>query len=72
MSLSKPGWILASFLTCAILRFTSSATTADCVEVGMEAEPIPSTYLQMCPEALVEVQGSNQQLSMWQAQDSKL
>ena len=51
------GGSLACFLTCVILRFTSSATPADCIEVSIAAEPFQSTYLQMCPQALVEILG---------------
>ena len=62
---SKPGWIpFACFLTCVIFRFTSGVIPADCMEVSMAAEPFWSTYLQTCPQALVEVQGSNPWLSM--------
>ena len=49
------GGPLACFLTCGILRFTSGVTPADCIEVSMAAEPFRSRYLQMCPQALVEV-----------------
>ena len=51
------GGNLACFLTCMILRFTSGVTPADCIEVSMVAKPFRSTYLQICPQALVEVQG---------------
>ena len=45
---SKPGWIpFACFLACIILRFTSGATPADCIEVSMAAESW-STYLETC------------------------
>ena len=50
------GGSLACFLTCVILRFTSSVTPAGCKEVSMVAEPFQSTYLQMCLQVLVEVQ----------------
>ena len=30
---------LVCFLPCVILRFTSGATPADCIEVSMAAEP---------------------------------
>ena len=52
------GGSLACFLTCVILRFTSDATPADCIEVSMAAEPFRSMYLQTCPQALVEVRAS--------------
>ena len=48
------GGSLACFLTCVVLRFTSGATPADCIEVSMAAKPFQTTYLQMCPQALVE------------------
>ena len=55
---SKPGWIpFVCFLACMILRFTSGAMPADCIEVSMAAEPFWSMYLQMCPQALMEVRG---------------
>ena len=57
---SKPGWIpFACFLACVILRFTSSVTPTECIQVSMAAKPFWSTYLQTCPQALVEVRGSN-------------
>ena len=46
----------ASFLTFVIPRFTSGVTPADCIEVSMAAKPSWLTYLQTCPQALVEVQ----------------
>ena len=50
----------ACFLACVILRFTSGATPADCLQVSMAAKRFCSTYLQiMCPQAVVKVQGSN-------------
>ena len=51
------GGSLACFLTCVILRFTSGVTPADCIEGNMAAEPFQSTYLQMCPQALVSALG---------------
>ena len=60
---SKPGWIphlRALSPACnEFPRFTSGVTPADCIEVSMAAKPFRSTYLQMCPQALVEVWGSN-------------
>ena len=50
---------LACFLTWVILRFTSGVTLADCIEIHMAAKSFRSTYLQTCPQALVEVWGSN-------------
>ena len=47
--------LFACFLTCVILRFTSGATPADCIEVSMAAERFQSTYLQTCLQVLVEV-----------------
>ena len=38
--------LFAGSLTCVILRFTSGATLADCVEVSMAAKPFRSTYSQ--------------------------
>ena len=52
------------FLTWLILRFTSGATPAECIGVSMAAQPFWSIYLQMCLQALVEVQGSNPWPSM--------
>ena len=47
---------------CVILRFTSSSTTADCIEVSRVAKPFQSTYLQiMCPQVLVGVQTHDRQ-----------
>ena len=46
--------LLACFLTCVILRFTSGVTPADCIsiEVSMAAQPFQSPYLRiMCPLA---------------------
>ena len=55
---SKPGWIpclcTLSPACNEFLRFTSGVTPADCIEVSMAAEPFQSTYLQTCPQALVE------------------
>ena len=48
------GGYLACFFTCVILRFTSGVTPADCT-----AGPFRSMYVQTCPQALVEVRGSN-------------
>ena len=62
---------LAYFLTCVIFRFTSGVTPADWIEVSMAAEPFWSTYLQMCPQALVEVWGLNPWLPVQQAQHCK-
>ena len=52
------GWILfAFFLACMLFpRFTSGVTPADCIEVSIAAESFLSTYLQICPQALVEAQ----------------
>ena len=50
--------------SCLILRFTSGATPAECKGVSMAAKPFRSTYLQTCPQALVEVQASNPWLSV--------
>ena len=47
------GGSLACFLACVILKFTSGVIPADCIEVSMAAD-FRSTYLQMCPQALVE------------------
>ena len=47
--------IFTCFLACVILRFTSGATTADCIEVSMANEPFWSMYLQMGSQALMEV-----------------
>ena len=57
------GGSLVCFLTCVILRFTSGMIPAHFIYIGvsMTAEPFQSTYLQMCPQALVEVWGSNPQ-----------
>ena len=44
--------LLACFLACVILRFTSGVTPVDCIEVSMSAEPFRSTYLQRCPQAM--------------------
>ena len=44
------GGSLACFFTCVILRFTSNAIPADCIEISMAAEPFRSTYLQKCPQ----------------------
>ena len=58
---SKPGWIhFVCFLACVILRFTSGATPAGCIEVSMAAKPFWFTYLQTCLQALVEVQSGAQ------------
>ena len=46
------------FVCNEFLRFTSGATPADCIEVNMAAKLFRSTYLQTCPQALVEVWGS--------------
>ena len=56
---SQGGSFFACFLVCVILRFTSGATPADCTEVGMAAEPFRSTYLEMCPQALVDIQAGD-------------
>ena len=48
------GGSLVCFVTCVILRFTSGATLADCIEVSMAAEPFRSTYLHRCPQPLME------------------
>ena len=40
---------------------------ADCIGDSMAAKPFQSTYLQMCSQALVEVQGLNLQPSMTHA-----
>ena len=53
------GRSLACFLACVILRLTSGVTPADCIEVSIAAKPFQSTYLQTCPQALVEVRGLN-------------
>ena len=46
--------LLAYFLTCSILRFTSVMTLADCIEVHMATKSFWSMYLQiMCPQALL-------------------
>ena len=45
--------LLAYFLTCVILRFTSGATPADCIEVSMAGRPFQYIYLQIpCGEGL--------------------
>ena len=49
------GGSLVCFLACVILRFTSGATPADCIEVSLAAKPFGSTYLQMCLQTLVKV-----------------
>ena len=70
---SKPGWIpFACFLAYVILRFTSGATPADCIEVRMAAKPFQSVYLQTCPQALVEVWGSNPRPSVPHAASTAL
>ena len=48
----------AYFLTLVIPRFSSGAP-AECIETSMAARPFQSMDLQMCPQALVEVWGSN-------------
>ena len=50
-----PGFPFAYFLACVILRFTSGATPAECIEACMAAELFQSTHLQTCPQALVEI-----------------
>ena len=68
---SKLGWIphlcALSPVCNEFQRFTSGVTPADCIEVSIAAEPFQSMYLQMCPQALVEAQGSNLWPSMLQA-----
>ena len=44
------------FLAYVILRFTSNAAPADCIEVTVAVKPFWSTYLQTCLQALVKVQ----------------
>ena len=69
--LSLMDFSLARFLTCMQFpRFTSGATPADCIEVNMAAKPFWSVFL--CLQALLEIQGSNPQPSMWRAQWCKL
>ena len=56
---SKPGWIpLHAFLPVwsSYLPLVWHLLT---IEVSMVAKPFQSMYLQLCPQALVEVQGSN-------------
>ena len=53
--LKSQGGSLVCFLTSVILRFTSGVTPADCIEVSIAAKSFWSTYLQTCPQALVEV-----------------
>ena len=54
---SKPGWIpcLHALLPACneFLRLISGATPADCIEVGMAAEPFRSTYPKKCLQVLV-------------------
>ena len=54
-------FIIHALITCVILRFTSGATPAYCIGVSMAAKLLPSMYLQMRLQALVEVRGSNPQ-----------
>ena len=42
--LQNQGESLVCLLTCVILRFTSGATPADCIEVSMAAKPFPSGF----------------------------
>ena len=67
------GGFLACFLVCALfLRFTSDVTPADYIEVSMAAEPFLPMYLQVCPHALVEVQGLNPWPSIPHAESTAL
>ena len=43
---SQGGYLCCTFLACVILRFTSGATPADCVEISMAAKPFWSTMRQ--------------------------
>ena len=65
------GGSLVYFLACVIIRFTFCVTYADCVGVNMAAEGFQSTYLQMYPQALAEVQDSNPWMSVHWAQCCK-
>ena len=48
--------LFACFLSYVILRFTSGVRPTDCIEVSMAAKPFFTTYLQTCPQGLVEFQ----------------